>query len=267
MFGVSGNSFNSFFSGASSNSFSPFSQLTSSLTDYNMIRSGSYKKLMTSYFSKIEGNNNQSTSATKEHKGYSIADDRSRLTSSISVSEDTAPVLSNTKKAASDLQDSAASLLDTGSDSLFKETSKTDKDGNKTTGYDTDKIYKAVKSFVDDYNDTVKATKKATSSSIGNAARSMTNSTYMYRSSLEKVGITIGSDKQLTIDEDKFKAADMDKVKSLFNKSGSFAYNVKSQAAVIEYQAGAESAKANTYTNSGYYGNAYNQGSIWDSYF
>ncbi len=260
MFGVSGNySFNPFFSRSSSSSFSPFGGLASSLSDYNMIRSGSYKKLMTAYFSKLE----ESDKPVK--KGYSIAEDRNRLTNSIS--KDTTPVLSNIKKSANDLQDSASDLLKTGSDSVFQEVTKTGKDGKKTTGYDVDQIYKAVKSFVDDYNDTVKAAGKAGSNNVKNAAKSMTNSAYMYRASLEEAGISIGKDNQLSIDADKFKSADMDKVKSLFNKAGSFAYSVKSQAAVLEYRAGAEASRANTYAKGGYYSSAYNQGGMWDGYY
>ena len=96
----------------------------------------------------------------------------------------------------------------------------------------------------------------------------MINGTSKYASALSKIGITIDSDNyQLSIDKDKFKSADMNQVKSLFNGSGSFACNVKSQASMIEYRAQSEASKANTYGSGGRYSSAYQSGSVWDSYF
>ena len=55
------------------------------------------------------------------------------------------------------ISDSVAALTQSGSKSLFKEVEQKDADGNVSMGYDTDKIYQNVKSFVDNYNDVIKA--------------------------------------------------------------------------------------------------------------
>ncbi len=238
------------------NSFSPFASLTSSLSDYNMIRSGAYKKLMTSYFAKMTGDGKNT-----------VQDPYSYTRRTNSVSKDSAATIGEIKESADELQDSASKLVKTGTQSLFNKVTTKDKDGKETTGYDTDKIYKAVKDFVKDYNNVLEAADESNTSSIRRATISMINSTNVYKSALSDVGITIGSDNQLSIDESKFKSADMSKVKSLFNGSGSFAYNVKSQANMIEFRADTEASKTNTYTSRGYYGNAYSSGSMWDSYF
>ena len=88
-----------------------------------------------------------------------------------------------------------------------------------------------------------------------------------YAKSLEKVGITIGDDKKLTVDEEKFKAADISKVKSLFNETPSFAASVSSQASFINSAASREAAKANTYNQKGSYNNNYLTGDLFSAMF
>ena len=81
---------------------------------------------------------------------------------------------------------------------------------------------------------------------------------------LAKVGITVGEDNSLSVDEKKFKSADMTTVKSLFNGNQSYAYRVSAQASLIDFAAESESAKANTYTSAGSYGSTNIAGSIFD---
>lgn len=245
--------FGSFSKGSSSGGGSSLSALTSSISDYNLIRSGSYKKLMTSYFAKTDAKSFQSSFNNKKTNA---------------VSKDSSETLSKVKGTAEDLKDSASKLLKTGTNSVFNKVSKKGEDGSTTSEYDTDKIYSAVKSFVDDYNDVIKAADGANTGSIQRAAVSMINGTSRFQKQLSEIGISVDSDNfRLSIDKEKFKAADMGKVKNLFNGSGSFAANVKSQASMIEYRAENEAAKANTYTRNGVYGSTYSSGSMWDSFF
>ncbi len=260
MVGFSSNSISTLFSGfgaSSKNSgTSSLSALTSTLSDYNLIRSGSYKKLVSAYYAKTGGD------AVKS--AFNKQNNRTKTT----VSKASAETLKNVKSTAGELKDSVSALLKGGTNSVFSKTTKTDEEGNTTTDYDTDKIYNAVKSFVDDYNAVVKAADKSDVSGIQSKTANMINSTSRYAKSLSDIGISIDSDNyRLSINEEQFKKADMSKVKSLFNGAGSYAYNVKSQASMIEYKAGNEASKANTYTHSGYYSNAYSSGSMWDSYF
>ena len=110
-----------------------------------------------------------------------------------------------------------------------------------------DAIYNAVSGFVKDYNSLVDSVNKSDSANVLKAGQNMTNITSLYSKTLEKVGITIGEDNKLSIDEDKFKSADVSRIKSLFNDSPSFAKSIASQASFVDYAANRESLKANTY--------------------
>jgi flagellar capping protein FliD len=84
--------------------------------------------------------------------------------------------------------------------------------------------------------------------------------------SLSEIGISVNSKSgTLSIDEETFKSADMDKVKSLFNGTGSYAYGVATQSSMIDSYAQSEASKSNTYTSSGTYSDTYSIGSILSS--
>lgn len=259
MMGINANSMNTLFGFGRSSSAgsSPFSALTASLSDYNMIRSGSYKKLMTSYFAKTDADAFRSAFNSSKVNNKSTA-----------TSKDSTETLSKVESSAKDLKDSASKLLQTGTKSVFNKVDAKDEDGNDIKAYDTDKIYKAVKSFVDDYNAMIQATDSSKTTAIQKSTINMINATSKYESSLNKIGITIDSDNyRLSIDEETFKGADMNRVKNLFNGTNSFAYNVKSQASMIEYRADNEASRANTYTHKGSYSSNYSSGSMWDSFY
>ena len=84
---------------------------------------------------------------------------------------------------------------------------------------------------------------------------------------LSKVGITVGSDNKLTVDEDKFKSADMTTVKSLFTGRGSFG-KMTSTSATSSYSSAvsqlAKLSSSSTYSNMGSY--SYISGSIYDTF-
>ena len=224
------------------------------LSDYASIKNGSYDKLLKAYYSK--------SGASKEVA--SIAQNKS----SASASKDSAKTLSDIEKAADGMKSAADKLITKGKDSVFNQidVESTDEYGLKTTTkeYDKDKIYKSVSSFVDSYNNLLKEASTSATTSIQKQARSLSFVTETNKNLLSKVGITIGEDGKLSVDEKKFKEADMTTVKSLFNENGSYGYRVSAQASLIDYAAEKESTKANTYTGRGSYGNTYNTGSIFD---
>jgi hypothetical protein len=230
------------------------------LSDYASIKNGSYGKLMKAYYG---SNSTTSTSSTSSSSSTS--------TSSISTSTDSAKTLSSVEKSADALKESADTLLATGSKSVFTKKSVTTKDEDgfdKTTKeYDTDAIYKAVSSFASDYNTLVDKAADANSSSILNRTTSLVNLTKTNANLLSTVGITVNSDNTLSVDEETFKQADMGTVKTLFNGTGSYGYNVSAQASLIDYAANQESSKSNTYTGLGTYSSSYSSGSILDSIF
>lgn len=223
------------------------------LADYASIKNGSYYKLMKAYY-------NETGNAS------SIINDKKNT----STSKDDVKTLSQIQSATDSLKDSADALLKTGSKSLFtqKDITTTDKEGNSTTakGYDTEAIYSAVKSFVKDYNSVVNATKDSNSNTIATRSNSLVNLAKVNSKLLSKVGISIDSKSNLSIDEDTFKKADMNTVKTLFNGNGSFAYQTSAQASLINFTADNEASKGNTYNTGGKYNYNFNSGSIFNSY-
>ncbi len=124
-----------------------------------------------------------------------------------------------------------------------------------------------IKGFVDNYNTLMSAASSSGSSTIQNQATSMANNTKAYEKLLSKVGITIGANHKLSIDQATFKAADMTTVKTLFNGNASFAYSASSKASLISFSANSEANKKSMYTNNGTYNNAYSSGSFMNSIF
>lgn len=224
------------------------------LSDYASIKNGSYGKLMKAYYSET---------ASDEVKSAVSNSNKSKSTST---STDTASTLTKVESAAESLKESADKLITTGTKSLFNkiDVETKDKDGNAVTekGYDTKAIYSAVSSFVDSYNSMISATKDVNSTSITNRMNTLTSATDSNEKLLASVGIKIKDDNTLSIDKDTFMAADMSKVKSLFNGNSSYGYRASTQASLIDYAATNEASKANTYSANGTYSNNHSSGSI-----
>lgn len=231
------------------------------LSDYASIKNGSYGKLMKAYYKKVGKDEDSDSGSTKN-------DIWSKL--STSTAADSAKTLTAIDSSADKLKDSADALLERGKDSLFreKETTVTDENGViSTSQYDRNAIYKGVSTFVNNYNRLLDDTAKSDSSGIGKAVGNMTSLTKAYARSLENVGITIGKDNKLRVDEEKLKGSDISSLKSLFNGSNSFAYSVSSQASFIDYAASREASKANTYSYSGKYNYNNSVGNLFNGMF
>ena len=253
-------------------------------SDYASIRNGSYHKLLNSYFSLDDVSSDTKTSSSSKtnpasyertynywtpdgmvQRTYSDKVGANSSAQSTSTSKDKTSKLATIESDAEKLSDAADALLTQGYKSLFKQVTTTDKDGNKTTGYNTDAIYKAVSSYVTQYNNLMKSAGESSVVSIKASAASISGYTSKNEKLLSSVGININSDKTLSIDEEKFKAADMSAVKTLFQGSGSYAYQVSSKATQIDNQAQYEASKANTYNSVGAYSYNYSSGNLWNS--
>ena len=226
------------------------------LSDYVSIKNGSYGKLMKAYYAgnasdtvKTLGKNTKTNYETKE----------------------TAKDLTKVGTAADALKESADALLTTGSKSVFAEKDITTKDENgvETTakGYDTAAIYSAVNKFVTDYNSAIQAAGNVADTSVTGRTQSLTNLTGANGKMLGQVGISIKDNGTLSIDKDAFEKADMSKVKTLFQGNGSYGYQASVQASMMDYAATNAANKANTYTGSGNFNNAYNTGNLFSGYF
>lgn len=245
MFRTSSSYSNMFGSGSSSGS-----SFYSNLGEYSSIRNGAYRKLVKSYYKKM--NSTDSDTTDKSTTSSTRKNTNTKLNSTGTVA------LSTVKSEASDLVTSAKKLTATGKDSLFVSEEK----------YDADATYKAVSNFVTQYNDTVDALSKVSGTAVKNAGNHMQNMTNIMSKGLSKVGITVGTDGKLTVDEQKFKAADMSKVKALFNGSSSYAGVVSSAAGRVASQAGNQISQlgGGLYGSNGYY-NSYYSGSLYNGYF
>lgn len=258
-------------------------------SDYASLTNGSYHKLLNSYYSMDKVDSDWKTSSGSSSSGTSgttsrtynywtkdgmiqrtydnsLATDRKDKTpSSTSTSKETTTKLATIESNAEKLGDAADALLTQGNKSLFKQVTTTDKDGNKTTGYNTDAIYKAVSSYVEQYNNLMKNASNTNVVSIRASASSIGDYTKVNEKALSKIGITVNAkDKTLSLDEEVFKNADMADVKALFQGSGSYAYQVASKASSINYQAQYEASKASTYNSGGVYSYNYSSGGLWN---
>lgn len=223
------------------------------LSEYASIRSGSYGKLMRSYFSM---DSTKGTSKSDDSTKNTIED----LATTTSTSKDSTKTLAAIESDAKELTDSAKALYIRSNNKVFTK----DSGGS----YDTDKIYKAVKRFADDYNSMLDTAGKSSTNRISRSVSSMKNETSYNEKPLKEIGITVDEKTgKLSVDETTFKSADTEKIKNLFNGTGSYAYSVATKAAMTESYAKSEAAKSNTYTKNGTYNYNYNSGNIFTDMF
>lgn len=216
------------------------------LSEYANIKNGTYKKVLKAYYAKQSGSTDQA-SAGKMSKTSKASQDK------------TATAMDKVQAAGKELVSSADALVTMGTGNLFKqkEIITTNEDGTQTTefGYDRDAIYKAVKKFTDSYNALLDASsaKDNQSMNILRQTKNLISQTGKYAKTLGNVGITIGTDNKLSIDEKAFKAADISTVKALFNGNASFASSVSGKASAIAISANSEANKESLYNNTGNY--------------
>lgn len=87
---------------------------------------------------------------------------------------------------------------------------------------DKDKLLSNVKNFVEDYNTTVDSLQKSESVDALKKGVYMTNTAKAYSSALGRIGLRVGTDNKITLNEDTLKNADTNAVKSLLGGTYSF---------------------------------------------
>ena len=92
------------------------------ISDFAMIRNGSYGKLMKAYYKKAASDDPSSSS----------------VSAATSTSKDSSKTLANIESAADDLKKASEALRTNGDKSLFTKKQTTDKDGKVSYEYDTD---------------------------------------------------------------------------------------------------------------------------------
>ena len=162
----------SLFSGLNTNNNSPFGSFN--LSDYSLIKKGSYKKLMKSYY-------DEQSSVSKY-----MANNTSTINKGLSIDK---TGLAQMKKESDGLKSAVDAF---NKDDLWKQT-----DGN----FDMDKIAGAVKNFANEYNDVIGQASKVSSKEVSQSIGYMSSMTNTMSKALAKVGVTVGIDGKLSVDE------------------------------------------------------------------
>jgi len=233
--------FSSFGMGASEAQNSPFS-----LTDYMSIKSGSYGKLLKAYYKKQDAD--KTAAETEGEKKQ----------------------LSLLKTNADGLRNSALDLMD---EDLFEKKTikkKDEKTGEETetVDYDWEAITKAVQAFVKDYNAVIKSAGESDNKGVLRNAAWMTQMTEINSKLLGSVGITIGTDNSLKVDEDALKKANVSTLKVLFQGVNSFADKVVRKASQIGSAAvQGTNTSGSAYTKTADYKKLLSSGYLYDETF
>ena len=203
---------------------------TFSLSDYASIKNRSYGKLLKAYYAQEDAQK-------------------------VSSNKDSVQKTTMIKSGADALKKSSDALMD---DSLWEKKKLTKKD--ETTGeeseiedYDWDKITKAVKAFISDYNDVIEQAGESNSKEVLRNAVWMTGTTEANENVLSKIGITVGKGNKMELDDEKLKKADIGTLKTLFTGHNSFASKVSMKANSISNAAAWSSG---TYKSNGTYNNS-----------
>lgn len=104
-----------------------------------------------------------------------------------------------------------------------------------------EKNLSAIKNFVESYNSTLDGIQNSDNISILQKGVSMVNATKAYSRTLAKVGIYVGNDNRLTVDETLVKNAPEGTLKALFSGSYSYANKIADKASYVGRAASVES--------------------------
>lgn len=195
-------------------------------------------------------------------EGESVTSSKAKYagtTGSISSSDKTDSTSSN-KGTSKTAKDAASAKL---ASALYKSIEKM---GTMTIDNDNkNNIFDALSGFVKDYNELIKKSSESENSNVIKQTDYLKDLISGNKSAFAKMGITVGSDKTLSIDEEKFKASDMSNVKDLFSGAYSFAEKMTDRVnQIYRYATQGESLNTQTYTSQGGY-NAAATGSTLDT--
>ena len=193
-YGLNSNNYSSLFGGFGGSNSSNNLGLYGSLGDLGLIQRGGYKKLCKAYYAKENESSSESIDSTNSNKNEETKD---------SMTADNAVGL---KKSVNSL-----SKLDYTKDNVSK-------------------IQNGVKDFVKSYNSMIDSAGESKSDNVARIAKNLTNYTKINEKVLKSVGITIGSDNKLSVNEDTLGKASISEVQDLFKGSSSFAGRVSAYA-------------------------------------
>ncbi len=212
--------------------------LYSLFSERNAIKNGTYKKLLKSYYSSLEENSGSTTSTNKRRGSNNIIDTLLREKMYPTVSKET-------EKANSDLTSGISSLKSSVS-TLQSEKTYEDTENGSTAA---EKVVSAMKSYVNNYNSVVTASKSSTLTNKTAYVANMMSTTSKFEKELGEIGVMLKNDGTLQLDETKLKGADLSKVQKLFSTDNIQSYG-STIASRIKFAGGSTSTTTSTTNNT-----------------
>ena len=209
--------YSSLFSSMSKTDESSGGGLTNLATEFNSIRSGSYGKLLSAYYKKMNGGDSATEAIQKETANRQLVGGN-------------------------------ASSLKSAAQTLSRADFSDDSEAGKA------KNLKSVKDFISAYNSVIDTADDVNNKGILQNAVWMTNITKKSAGLLNELGITVGKDNKLTLDEDKWANAYSSTKTALFNGRQSFAEKMVYKAGqMTNFSAEKASYTASAYKDNGDY--------------
>lgn len=177
----------------------------SNFGDLALIKNGTYKKMMKSYISQLTEDDSSSKKSSSAYTNLvSEKMDKLKNKPTNTATDAANKVLSTIKSDAKKLETSANAL--SGMD--FDESTK-------------EELYAAAKTFVSDYNSLLKSAGDTDNTGLTKSVKWMTDDLKVREKALAKIGVTVKSDGTLSLDEEKFNAANLTDIKSQMKGSSS----------------------------------------------
>lgn len=203
------------------------------LSDYASIKNGSYGKLMKTYYG--TGLDAGKTTSSKKHSSSDVVDKILEEKKNPKVSKEAQEANANLTTGLSSLKTSVSALQNS--------KTYTDTENGQSAA---DKVVSAMKSYVSDYNNVVKAAKGSTLAGKTAYVENMMNSTAANADKLSEVGVTINSDGTLELNAAKLKEAGISsKVQELFSPDNIMSYG-STIASRVKFAGGSTSSSATT---------------------
>lgn len=211
------------------------------LSDYASIRNGSYGKLLKTYYNKVQNSGTESSS--KQSRAGDVLDRILEEKKNPKVSKEVQEANANLTAGLSDMKATVSTLQ---SDKTY-----TDSANGQSA---KDKVVSAMKAYVSDYNDLLKAARGSTLTNKTAYVANMMSSTAANADKLSEIGVMVNGDGTLSLSEDKLKATDISKVQEMFSADDIMSYGsvIASRLRFAGVASGTDStgATGNTGSNS-----------------
>ena len=181
------------------------------LSDYASIRNGSYGKLLKTYYNKAKDSGTEASSSQSSSRSVldKILEEKKNPKGSKAVQEE----IANLTAGLSTMKNTVAALQ---SDKTYTDTAN----GQSAK----DKVVSAMKAYVSDYNDVLKAARGSTLTNKTAYVANMMSSTAANADKLAEIGVMVNGDGTLTLSEEKLKATDISKVQEMFSADDIMSY-------------------------------------------